>query len=97
MIWLPQVNFSGVETYEVVSGDTFCGNYAVQIIYLLYMQIASIWIMGFNTQILGHILVIFSELASQKWSYFGHIFAKFGHILGVNLVIFWKNLAGNPE
>ena len=55
MIWLPQVNFSGVETYEVVSGDTFCGNYAVQIIYLLYMQIASIWIMGFNTQILGHI------------------------------------------
>ena len=29
MIWLPQVNFSGVETYEVVSGDTFCGNYAV--------------------------------------------------------------------
>ena len=64
------------------------------------MQIASIWIMGFNTQILGHILVIFSELASQKWSYFGHIFAKFGHILGhilgVNLVIFWKNLGGNP-
>ena len=51
-------------------------------------------------QILGHILVIFSELASQKWSYFGHIFAKFGHILGhilgVNLVIFWKNLGGNP-
>ena len=59
------------------------------------------WIMGFNTQILGHILVIFSELASQKWSYFGHIFAKFGHILGhilgVNLVIFWKNLGGNPD
>ena len=51
--------------------------------------------------ILGHILVIFSEFASQKWSYFGHILAKYGHILGhifgVNLVIFWKNLAGNPE
>ena len=51
--------------------------------------------------ILGHILVIFSEFASQKWSYFGHILAKFGHILGhilgVNLVIFWKNLIGNPD
>ena len=61
------------------------------------MQIASIWIIGFNTHILGHILVIFSEFASKKWSYFGHILAKFGHILGVNLVIFRKNLVGNPE
>ena len=44
----------------------------------------------------GHILTI----CPQKWSYFGHILLVFwsywGHILRVHLVIFWKNLTGNP-